>query len=481
MPPSVSPSQVDDLVRSTLAEWEIPGLGLVIATADEVLHAAGYGVKELGRPDPVTPDSLFAIASTTKAFTTCAIAMLVDEGRMGWDDPVRRHLPWFRLKDPLADAEVRIRDLLCHRTGMPRHDMLWYRSPWTREEIARAQADAPPSAGFRERYQYTNNMYMVAGLALEAASGLSWEEFVRARIFEPLGMRGANLTWEAACASPDRATPHRATRTRPPHPIEWLNFDAEGPGGTINAGPRDMGRWLRFQLGRGELAGRRLVSRENLEVTRTPHIPVPPEGLEAEIRERSGTVQVSYGLGWSIWDYRGHAVLSHNGAIDGFRATVALAPRHDLGIGVFVNRGLTRGHEALRNLLLDRLLGLPPLDWHGFLKDVLDRTTAEEQRKRHERADKRVPDTRPSRPLSAYTGSYRNPAYRTARVEEEGEGLALSWSTFRFPLRHRHFDQFEVEDEDTEVESQVCFSLDGEGQVVRLTLFDQVFEREPGG
>lgn len=468
-------SEIEAIVRETLAYWEIPGASVAIVRDDEIASCAGYGVRNLHTGDAVTPDTLFAIASITKSFTTCALAMLVEEGKLEWDDPVRKHLEWFRLSDPLADANVTVRDLVTHRTGLSRHDMLWYKSPWSREEIVRKCGLVALTKPFRSHYQYNNNMFVAAGLVLQAAAGKPWEELIRERIFLPLGMRTADCTSRIAVQAEDHATPHRKRGDQPLTPIPWLVFDSEGPGGTINASAREMAAWLRFQLGNGVIDGRRLVAEEHLLETRTPQTVIRAEPAEKAVLELSETGQQTYGMGWTLWDYRGHTLHSHGGAIDGFRSTLALVPRHGLGIVVLVNGAPTNGHTAIRNFILDRLLGLEPRDWNALLKKPHDQALAEEKDKERQRAEKRRTDTRPSRAAADYAGSYENAAYGAARVATAGMGLTLAWSNFTLPLMHWHHDTFLLKDEDAGIDELARFALDADGNITSLELLGQTF------
>ena len=467
--------EVERILREALAAWEIPGASVAIVQDDQIL-ACGCGVKDLRTGEGVTPNTLFAIASVTKAFTTCALAMLVDEGRLGWDDPVRKHLAWFRLSDPLADANVTVRDLVTHRTGLSRHDMFWYKSPWSREEIVRKCGLVALTKPFRSAYQYNNNMFVAAGLVIQSVTGKSWDEFIQERIFDPLGMETADCTSSIAERAPDHATPHRKRRDQPLTPIPWLHFDSEGPGGTINASAREMGAWVRLQLANGIFAGQRLVSEESLLETRTPQMVIRTEAVEKPVLELSETTQQSYGMGWTIWDYRGHGVHSHGGAIDGFRSTLALVPRRGLGIVVLVNGSPTNAQVAIRNTLLDRLLGLERMDWNGLLKAHLEQALATEAEKERERESKRHPDTRPSRELSAYAGEYSHPAYGAAQVACGEDGLGLSWNNFCLPLTHWHYDTFLLKDEDAGVDELVRFFLDTDGMVSSMEIWKQTFQ-----
>jgi CubicO group peptidase (beta-lactamase class C family) len=314
---------------------------------------------------------------------------------------------------------------------------------------------------------------------LQAITGDTWEAFVRERIFRPLGMDSANCSSTEAVRAADHAEPHRKRGDAPIARIPWLNFDSEGPGGTINASAREMGAWLLLQLGEGEYRGRRLVSAENLLETRSPQMVIRPEPDEQAVLELTETTQQTYGMGWTIWDYRGHGIHSHGGAIDGFRSTLALIPRRKLGLTVLVNGSPTNGHGAIRNAILDRLLGLEPKDWNALLMASHRKSLADEAEKERERARKRRTDTRPSREPEAYAGDYVNAGYGTAKVEAAGEGLTLAWSAFRLPLLHWHHDSFLLKDEDADVDELVRFTLDSDGSVETLRLLEQSFTRKP--
>lgn len=473
-------SEIEAIVLEALAFWEIPGASVAIVRDDEIVSCAGYGTRDLRTGEAVTADTLFAIASITKSFTTCALAMLVGEGKLQWDDPVRKHLEWFRLSDPLADANVTVRDLLTHRTGLSRHDMLWYKSPWTREEIVRKCGLVALTKPFRSHYQYNNNMFVAAGLVIQAVTGKPWEDVIHERIFAPLGMASANCTSTLAVRAEDHATPHRKRGDEPLAPIPWLVFDSEGPGGTINAGAREMAAWLRLQLGNGVISGRRLVAEEHLLETRTPQMAIRAEPADRAVMELTETGQQTYGMGWTLWDYRGHGVHSHGGAIDGFRSTLALVPRRNIGVVTLVNGAPTNAHVAIRNAVMDQLLGLEPRDWNLLLKTAFNRALADEKDKERRRAEKRCVDTRPSHSATDYAGAYENPAYGLAHVNAAGEGgLTLSWSAFTLPLMHWHYDTFLLKDDDAGIDDLVRFSLDADGKVAGLELLGQTFRATP--
>jgi CubicO group peptidase (beta-lactamase class C family) len=474
------PAAVDSLLAEALKVWNAPGLAVAIVRADEVVYLKGSGLRKLGGTEPVTPDTLFGIGSLTKAFTATALGQLVDEGKVGWDDLVRKHVPFFRLADPLADRDVTLRDLLCHRTGLARHDLLWYRAPWGVEESVRRLAHLEPSHSFRSAYEYNNLAYLVAGLAVARASGSPWHDFVQKRLFDPLGMKGAVFTSTAAQMAADHASPHRRAPDGKVEVIPWYPDDKQiRASGSIKAGARDLSRWLRLQLGGGVVDGRLVISAAALRQTHTPQVVVPPDRREAPLTD---TTQVSYGLGWRIRDYRGHHLLEHGGAVDGFRARILLLPRARTGLVVLTNLEEMGVVSATGNALLDHLLGLPKKDWHAFYR--AEQKRAEEARKAREekRLAARHRGTKPSREHEAYTGAYHDPAYGTARVTREDKELALSWSSFRVPLQHFHFDTFTVAQEKGERPNRLTgemavFTLNGAGEVDTLRFLGRTFTR----
>jgi CubicO group peptidase (beta-lactamase class C family) len=473
---TIDSASVDKIVEDALKAWQVPGASLAIVQGDKVVHLKGYGVKEQGKNDPVTPDTLFAIGSTSKAFTTAAMAMLVDEGRMNWDDPVRKHVEFFRLSDPLASEQVTLRDIITHRTGLARHDLLWYRSPWSREEVIRRIGSVQLTRPFRSVWQYQNIMYVTAGYAVGEASKSSWEEFVQKRIFDPLGMSGANFSATIAEKAPDRASPHVKGGDGRVTVIPWFNLDNAGPAGSINAGARDMSKWVRFQLGDGTFEGKRLVSAANMAEMHTPQMIVPVD--EAAYPH---TNMMGYGMAWFIHDYHGQLMIAHTGGIDGFRARVVLLPKQQLGIVILTNSSVGTSsasmHVAATNSIVDLLLGLPKTDWnarYGEQVKVIEAQAASFAQRLEARRQK---GTRPSRELASYAGTYEDAAYGKVNVAVEGASLVLQWSSFKAKLEHFHYDTFMAKDQSPIGDEMVVFSLDAGGQVERVTLLGTEFKR----
>ena len=474
---SIDRAAVDRIMQGALAAWRVPGAAIAIVKGDEMLYSKGCGVRERGEARPVTPETLFAIGSTSKAFTTTAMAMLVDEGKMAWDDPVRKHVEFFRLSDPLADRNVTLRDLVSHRTGLSRNDALWYGTPWGREEIIRRIGLVQLTQPFRSTWQYQNIMFLTAGYAVGMASKSTWEEFVQKRIFDPLGISGANFSVTVAEKAPDHATPHRKHRDGKIERIPWRNIDSIGPAGSINAGVADLSKWLRFQLGDGTFQGKRLVSARNLEETHTPQMVMRIEGPAKELTQHTETNQMSYGLAWFIQDYRGHHLVWHSGGIDGFITSVTLVPKEKLGIAIVSNLSPTSLPPAVRNSVLDLLLGLPKKDWNAIYAEQVKKAEAEQKKRQKEREAKRQKGTRPSRDLAAYTGAYEDSAYGMARISLEDGSLALQWNGWKRRLDHFHFDTFTALDRNEEDLDQLVFHLGAYGDVAAVEYLGQTFKK----
>ncbi|MHB1424999.1 MAG: serine hydrolase [Gemmataceae bacterium] len=470
---------IDPILRAAREHWHAPGIVAAVVRDDKILYLSGVGARELGCDNPVTADTLFAIGSCTKAFTATALALLVAEGKADWDDPVRKHLPWFHLDDPLADRDVRLCDLLCHRIGLARHDLLWYRAPWSIEESVRRMAYLERSTSFRSTYEYNNLAYLAAGLAIGAIAKQPWHEFVQERLFKPLQMKNAVFTSGAARKAPDHASPHGRDADGNVTVIPWYDDDKQiRASGSIEASARDLSQWLRFQLAHGKFDGKQVVSAAALAETHTPRIPVPLGAAERE----AGATQASYALGWHISEYRGHAVHEHGGAVAGFRARVILVPRQKLGLVLLTNLEDMEIVNAAGNSLLDHLLGLEKKDWNAFFsKERAKAKMAEVERIKKLR---KVPGTK-AKDLDLYVGTYYEPAYGTVTIARKGGSLWLKWSSFHFPLKHFHYDTFLTPEKDLQLPEALraepaVFEMNEDAEMSVLRFLGRKFRRDGG-
>jgi CubicO group peptidase (beta-lactamase class C family) len=439
---------LDAYVEDAMRDWHVPGMALAVVKDDSVVYMRGFGVRELGRPERVDAHTSFAIASTTKAFTATAVAMLVDEGKVRWDDPVARHLPGFFVQaDPGLSGDLTVRDLLSHRTGLPTADVLWYASGSTSDDILRRLRYVRPFAAPRSRYMYNNNAYLLAGMVVERASGMPWAEFVRTRILQPLGMNETLTGFQGLDARGNVATPHVEVRDTV-HPIPYLDFDNIGPAGSMNSSVHDMTRWMRTQLAGGVRPdGERLVSEIQHREMQSPQFVIPQSQYYPAARLARPNF-TAYGLGWFMQDYRGRKVVMHTGSIDGMSALLALVPEERLGMVVYLNLDHAELRHALMYRVFDAFVGAPPRDWSTEMRTLYG--ASDEQARAAERAleAKRAAGTRPSLALDAYAGTFADPdsLHPAVTIRAEGGRLVatLGGGDHTGVMEHWHYDVFRV-------------------------------------
>ena len=426
-------------------EWPVPGLSVAIVKDGEIVLEKGYGAAELNGSQPVDEHTLYAIASNSKAFTAAALAQLVDAGELSWDDRVVDHLPWFRLYDDYVTQEMRIRDLLSHRSGLGTFsgDLLWYGTPYTAEEVVRRARYLEPAFSFRAGYGYTNLMFITAGEVLRAVSGTGWHETMEERFFGPLGMTRSVTSTDDLPAMDNVATPHKYVRGETV-PIDWYNWDAMGAAGGIISSVHDMALWMMTQLDGGERGGVRLFSEEAQREMWRVHNPL---AVSPGYQQRYPSTHFrGYGLGWSLADYRGRKITSHGGGYDGMYSQVMMVPEETLGIVVLTN-AMTGIAGTLTYRVLDAYLGGEERDWSA---EALPGWVASRERfhARQDRAEEgRVPNTTPSLELAAYAGTYSGDMYGDASIEVEDGRLVLRVlpnPDLVADLEHLHYDTFIV-------------------------------------
>ena len=425
-----------DFVATSMKAWKVPGMSIAIVKNGKVLSVEGFGMRDVRGHRPVTADTVFAIGSCTKAFTALGCAILHDEEKIDLDAPVVSYLPRFELDDEVATRRMTPRDLLTHRSGLPRHDLMWYGSPLSREQILPRLADLEPAKGFRSEFQYQNLMFMVAGHLVGKVSGSSWEEFTQARILEPLGMRSTSLSIDDAYRSRDHAEPHDEHEGEL-RVIPFRNIDAIGPAGSINSCGTDMAKWLLFHLGSGNSGDKRIVSRGRFAELHTPQVV-----LGAPPRDRE-FLHASYALGWMVEPYRGRLRLHHGGNIDGFSAMVTLLPRDEIGVSVLTNRDKTPLADVVSLRVIDLLLGIPPIDWSARMA-VRQFAARAAKKSKAAKDQSRKEGTEPSHELVEYAGIYEHPAYGTLQVSHGKEGLSFEYNGIPAKLEHWHHDTFVI-------------------------------------
>lgn len=457
-----------EYIESARQDWGVAGLSVAIVKDDSVVFAQGFGVREVGQNAPVDEHTVFAIGSNTKAFTATAIGLLVEQGRMDWDDRVTKHLPEFQLFDPYVSREMTIRDVLSHRSGLGRRgDMIWYASPYDRAEVIRRVRYLEPNTSFRATFGYQNIMFITAGEAAARAAGVSWDDLVRTTLLEPLGMRRSNTSVTQLAGMDNVATPH-AKRDGRAVPIEWRNIDNAGPAGSINSSAADMTRWLRMLLAKGELDGRRVVGATTVREIQQPHT-IAGSGMDSIFTMTHFSM---YGLGLGLRDYYGRKLVSHTGGIDGMLSYVAFMPEEDLGIVVLTNTDGQALGNVLLNHIIDAFIDAPKRDWNEFSlrRDREEQARAGAAQEAQEKA--RVTGTQPSLPLEAYAGTYENVMYGDAVISVENGALVLERSdAFRATLDHWHYDTFRATWADEGLgTAMVTFELDPRGRIASYEL-----------
>lgn len=444
--PNALASELDAYIAKARQEWQVPGLAVAVVKDDAVLLSKGFGQKQVGGSDAVDADTLFAIASNSKAFTAAALAILVDEGKLKWDDHVRTHLPWFKLKDPFASNDIRVRDLLCHRSGLGTFsgDLLWWGTPYTPKEILERAAQLEPASPFRSSFGYSNLMFLAAGEVITAVSGKSWPEFVRERIAVPLEMKRTIFTVRDLPSMKNYAVPHKTYLDRS-QPIEWMNWDAMGAAGGVISSANDMSQWLRLQLRQGELSeNRRLFSLQQSHEMWQSQTPIR---LSSRTSKRFPSTHFkSYGLGWALSDYRGFKVVGHGGGYDGMYSQVLMVPEQKLGVVVLTN-SMTGISEMLAYHVIDRVLGGELQDWSSDNLADFKKSRVEFNNRITKATTAVVADTKPSHPIADYTGKFRCPMYGDATVQLDGNQLVFQLAPYPAlvaELKHLHYDTFEI-------------------------------------
>ena len=432
---------LDAYITKAMAEWKIPGLAVAIVRNDSVLLAKGYGVRTFGTNDRVDDKSLFEIGSSSKSFTATIVAMLVTDGKMRWDERLTTYLPTFQLYDPVANAEVTIRDALTHRAGLTRAELSWMYSGIGRDEVLRRARFLKPSFPFRSRWQYQNVMFLAAGEAAGKAASTTWEDLIQRRIFEPLGMATSlPLAPKNRSGIANLATPHTVRRDTV-YTLVPMSMDNIAPAGSIVSNAHDMAQYLRFQMGDGTFGGKRLVSAAALRQTHTPQM-LMGAGEGGEGAGDSLTRFSTYGMGWMVQDYRRNLLWQHGGNTDGMTTAMGMLPDSKFGVVVLSNMYGASLPGILMRYIFDRQLGVPVRDLSA---EALTRVAT--QRRRADSTERaqaalRVAGAQPPLPISAYAGSYADSLYGEAIVSETDGKLVMQRGDLSAPLEYWNANNF---------------------------------------
>jgi len=454
----------DSWLEAEMAAWHVPGAAIAVVRNGEVIHSQGYGLRDVANKLPVTPETLFAIGSCTKAFTSFDIALLVEEGKLAWDRPIREYLPDFRMFDPVASEQMTARDLTSMRGGLPRHDFLWYGSSFDREELYQRLRYLQPNKPFRSGYEYQNLMFMLAGYLVGKVSGSTWETFTQTHILDRLGMSDTNLSASVSETAANASLPYEL-RGDAVEAVSFRNIDNVAPAGSINSNLVDMAKWLKLHMQGDE----NFLPKASLKRMHAPQtiIPITPDLLWNEYTEIEHT---AYALGWVSQTYRGHTMIRHGGGIDGFISSVSFLPHDDLGIIILTNLGENSLVPVIHFSLCDRLLGLDQLPWSERTRGFNDKLKAQAEDAKQKTLGARVLGTRPSHPLTDYTGTYEHPGYGSLTIRLDGEALKVKTNLLDLSLDHHHYDVFMLSGKgEVEMSMLTDFESDLSGNVSRFS------------
>jgi CubicO group peptidase (beta-lactamase class C family) len=456
----------DDYMARVMKDWNAPGIGVGIVVGDRLVFARGYGFRDYGGKLPYTPTTTQPIASNTKLFTAVAVGLLVEEGKLRWDEPIKRFVPAIRFYNDDLDRSVTIRDMLSHRTGITRHDAIWYKSTFTRRELWDRLRYLEPAAPIRTTFLYNNLMYTAAGQVVEELSGQTWEKFVQGRIFDPLGMSRSTLTIEDNLKGPEPAVPYSERRDstelyRQPY---YTAEVAIAPAGAINSCVQDLSRWVIALLNGGKVDGRQVVPAAVLRDTMTPSFAMPNAALES--RGWGENLNQFYGMGRWISSYRGHLLALHGGDLPGFHSQISIMPNDGIGVVVLViGDHVAPFYNGLTFDIYERLLGLPLTPWSERLNEIRLKNKAAGTQARSAAAVGRVAGTAPSHPLDDFAGEFEHPAYGVVTVARAGTGLTFEFHGIKMPLGHFHFDRFDTPDDEEDGKFSLNFKTNPMGEV----------------
>lgn len=435
--------EIDAYAQTVMDTWHGPGMAIAIVKDDKVVFQKGYGVRELGKPDKVDENTLFAIASNSKAFTTASLAILVDEGKLNWNDRVTKYLPDFQLYDPWVTNELTIRDIVSHRVGLDTFsgDLLWYTTTIPTDDMLRRVRYLKPVSSFRTRYGYQNLMFVAAGRIVEKISGKKWGEFIRERILTPLGMD--RTTTSVTALKDNYAMPHNesggALRV-----LQLQNFDNTPGAVGLNSSVADLSRWVRTQLGRGTFEGKKIFSSDRSWEMWQPNTLQPIS--EAASKANPTRHFQAYAMGWGTYDYYGRKIINHSGGLDGMLSYTVLIPEENAGFVVLTNNE-SPSFQIMMSKIRDMLVDAPKTDWNQRAKDQVAAAKAAQAEEDRKSDAARLPNSKPSLGLAGYAGTYTSQMYGDITVAEENGKLVMRMvptPTYVADLEPWHLDTFRI-------------------------------------
>ena len=463
---------LDTFALRLLKEWNAPGVTIAVVEKNKVIYTGGFGYRDYEKKLPVTENTLFAIGSCTKAFTASILGMLEKEGKVSIDKPVRDYLPELVFKNDYTNKHATLRDMMCHRTGLPRHDYSWYGSTASRNELLERVRYQEPTFELREKYQYNNFMFMAQGIVIEKLTGKSWEDNMREKIFKPLGMNNTNMSVIDMEKATDRSLAYSSADNKI-KAIPYRNIDAIGPAGSINSCAKDMANWLITWINDGKFNGKEIIPAGYRTQAITAQI-ATGGGLPGA--ENPDIHMTGYGLGWGMNSYRGHYRVEHSGGIDGFITLTLFFPSDSIGIFVVTNQ--IGPAAAIRNFIADRMLKLSYRPWGKTA--LADKLKADSAAKKTPNTDSinRKAGTKYSHTITDYAGEFENKGYGVIKIFREKDTTWVDYNEAgkrtKSYLEHYHYDVFRIRStEETETPKdapKIRFNTDESGNIAFLEI-----------
>lgn len=455
-------------VEKIRQDWQVQGLAIAIVKGDQIIYSQGHGLRDVAQKMPMTADTLLPIGSATKAFTTAVLASLVEEGKLDWEKPVQSYLPRFKLQDQFASERMTALDLVTHRSGMPRHDLMWYGSSLTRAEMVERLQYLEPNKDFRTDFQYNNLMYLTAGYLSETISGKSWENLVQEKLFQNLGMKRASFSIAAMRKDANYSLPYREEKEGSVKQIPFRDIVNVGPAGSINASVNELAAWMQMHMNQGKYQGKQILSSNSISFLHQARSIIPNAGTRPEL------VNVGYAPGWFNDVYRGHLRVHHGGNIDGFTALVLMLPQSNIGIAVLANMNGTPVPDLIARVASDRLLGLEKRDWSGESLARKNAAKAQAEKAESAKLGTRKSNTKLSHANEDYVGEYSHPAYGMLKISHAAGQFSFELNSIKTPLTHWHYDVMNgARADDPTFENaklQFTSAIDGEINQVAISL-----------
>ena len=432
---------MDTAFNRVLKDWKAAGFAVAVVEKNKIVYSKGAGFRDSEKKIPVTPNTLFAIGSCTKAFTASLIGLLEKDNKLEYDKPVRDYLPELKFYTDAMNDQVTVRDMMCHRTGLPRHDFSWYLFPTTRDSLIYRIRYMEPTAAVREKWQYNNFMFLAQGVLAEKLFGQKWEQLVKEKFFEPLGMKSSNFSVLDMEKNGDASLGYMVFKDSVVMKMDYYNIDAMGPAGSINSSVNDMANWVITWINGGKFNGKEILPGQYVTDAMSSQMTT---GGALPDKETPDIHLSNYGFGWSISSYRGHYRVQHGGNIDGFSAMTCFFPSDSIGIIVLTNQNGSTVPAIVRNIIADRMLNLPRKDWNGNLlaADRKAKADAKEANK-NKTAPTKIEGQR-THPLKDYEGLYAHPGYGTLDIFSRNDSLFAKVSNKNFWFKHAHYDVFNV-------------------------------------